>query len=216
MNEQPALLHNMSAPPKTVVKYSGLSELARTSGPGGSGVAGVTFKGREIHGTPVRCMLGSSYAGRTPEKLLAALGHEPVADVERRLAELINARAQELPLPDGCVVIAGRSDALVIWQDPLAALAILAKCSDYVWLRAKTPAIHAALRRNTVTLLIPPQFAARIPELQPDGVSVASAQSVVEDVTVSAGQSIAPPDVEPSAAPKPHFMRRGGTGLNRR
>jgi len=216
MNEQPALLHNMSAPPKTVVKYSGLSELARTSGPGGSGVAGVTFKGREIHGTPVRFMLGSSCAGRTPEKLLAALGHEPVADVERRLAELINARAQELPLPDGCVVIAGRSDALVIWRDPLAVLAILAKCSDYVWLRAKTPAIHAALRRDTVTLLIPPQFAARIPELQADGVSVTNTQSVVDDVTASAGQSIAPPDVEPSAAPKPHFMRRGGTGLNQR
>ena len=216
MNEHPSLLHNMSAPPKTVVKYSGLSDLARTIGPGGSGVAAIKFKGREIHGTPVRFMLGSSYAGRTPEKLLAALGYEAVADVEGRLAELINARAQELPLPDGCAVIAGRSDALVIWRDPLAALAILAKCSDYVWLRAKTPAIHAALRRNTVTLLIPPQFAARIPELQPDGVSVASAQSVVEDVTVSAGQSIAPPDVEPRAAPKPHFMRRGGTGLNRR
>ena len=216
MSEHPSLLHNMSAPPKTVVKYSGLSDLARTIGPGGSGVAAIKFKGREIHGTPVRFMLGSSYAGRTPEKLLAALGYEAVADVEGRLAELINARAQELPLPDGCAVIAGRSDALVIWRDPLAALAILAKCSDYVWLRAKTPAIHAALRRNTVTLLIPPQFAARIPELQAEGVSVASAQSVVEDVTVSAGQSIAPPDVEPRAAPKPHFMRRRGTGLNRR
>ena len=216
MNEHPSLLHNMSAPPKTVVKYSGLSDLARTIGPGGSGVAAIKFKGREIHGTPVRFMLGSSYAGRTPEKLLAALGYEAVADVEGRLAELINARAQELPLPDGCAVIAGRSDALVIWRDPLAALAILAKCSDYVWLRAKTPAIHAALRRNTVTLLIPPQFAARIPELQADGVSVASAQSVVEDATVSAGQSIAPPDVEASAVTKPHFMRRGGSGLHRR
>ena len=216
MSEHPALLHNMSAPPKTVVKYSGLSDLARTIGPGGSGVAAIKFKGREIHGTPVRFMLGSSYAGRTPEKLLAALGYEAVADVEGRLAELINARAQELPLPDGCAVIAGRSDALVIWRDPLAALAILAKCSDYVWLRAKTPAIHAALRRNTVTLLIPPQFAARIPELQADGVSVASAQSVVEDATVSAGQSIAPPDVEASAVTKPHFMRRGGSGLHRR
>ena len=216
MNEHPSLLHNMSAPPKTVVKYSGLSDLARTIGPGGSGVAAIKFKGREIHGTPVRFMLGSSYAGRTPEKLLAALGYEAVADVEGRLAELINARAQELPLPDGCAVIAGRSDALVIWRDPLAALAILAKCSDYVWLRAKTPAIHAALRRNTVTLLIPPQFAARIPELQAEGVSVASAQSVVEDATVSAGQSIAPPDVEASAVTKPHFMRRGGSGLHRR
>ena len=213
MNEHTSLLHNMSAPPKTVVKYSGLSELTRTSG---SGVAGIKFKGTEIHGTPLRFMLGASYAGKTPENLLAALGYEQVSDVEGRLAKLINARAQELPLPDGCAVINGRNDALVIWQDPLTALAILAKCSDYVWLRAKTPAIHAALRRNTVTLLVPPQFAARIPELQPGGVSVAGAQSVVEDVTVSAGQSIAPPDVEASAAPKPHFMRRGGTGLNRR
>ena len=216
MNEHTALLHNMSTPPKTVVKYSGLSELARTSGPGGSGVAGIKFKGTEIHGTPLRFMLGASYAGITPENLLAALGHEPVSDVEGRLAKLINARAQELPLPDGCAVINGRNDALLIWQDPLTALAILAKCSDYVWLRAKTPAIHAALRRNAVTLLVPPQFAARIPELQADGVSVAGAQSVVDDLTVSAGQPIATPEVEASAPPKPHFMRRGGTGLHRR
>ena len=215
MNEHPALLHNMSAPPKTVVKYSGLSDLARTSSTSGLGFRAINFKGREIHGTPVRFMLGSSYAGRTPEKLLAALGHEAVADVEGRLAELINARARELPLPDGCVVIAGRSDALVIWQDPLAALAILAKCSDYVWLRAKTPAIHAALRRNTVTLLIPPQFAAGL-KTATDRRQLCQCASGHGGHHPVVGQAIAPPDVEPSAAPKPHFMRRGGTGLNRR
>ena len=166
MNEHTTLLHNMSAPPKTVVKYSGLSDLAHISGPGGSGMTGIRFKKTDIYGVPLRFRLGASYADMTLDKLLASLGHEPVADVERRLAELINARAQELPLPEGCAVIPGRSDSQVIWQDPLTALAILAKCSDYVWLRTKTPTIHAALRRNTVTLLVPPQFAARIPELQ--------------------------------------------------
>ena len=168
MNEHPALLHNMSAPPKTVAKYSGLSEFARTTGPGGSRVAGIGFRGADIHGTPLRFMLEGSFAGKNPEELLAALGHEQATDVEGCLSELINARARELPLPDGCAVINGRNEALLIWQDPLTALAILAKCSDYVWLRAKTPAIHAALRRQMVTLLVPPQFAMRIPELQPD------------------------------------------------
>lgn len=215
MNEHTALLHNMSTPPKTVVKYSGLSELARTSGPGGSGVAGIKFKGAEIHGTPLRFMLGASFAGITPENLLAALGHAPVSDVEGRLAKLINARAQELPLPDGCAVINGRNDALVIWQDPLTALAILAKCSDYVWLRAKTPAIHAALRRNAVTLLVPPQFAAGL-KTATDRRQLCRCASGHGGHHPIGGQAIAPPDVEPSAAPKPHFMRRGGTGLNQR
>ncbi len=215
MNEHTPLRHNRSTPPKTVVKYSGLSELVRASGPGGSGV-GIKFKEAEIHGTPLRFMLGPGYAGKTPENLLAALGYEQVSDVEGVLTKLINARAQELPLPDGCAVINGRGDSMLIWQDPLTALAILAKCSDCVWLRAKTPAIHAALRRNTVTLLVPPQFAARIPELQPGGVSVAGAQSVLESITASASLSIAPPDIEGSEAPKPHFMRRGSKGLNRR
>ncbi len=216
MNAPPTLLHNMSAPPKTVVKYSGLSDLARATGSGGSGAAAGALKGTDIHGTPLHFVLPPALAAATPDRLLAALGHEPVADAERRLAELINARAQALPLPDGCVVINGRSDALSPWPDPLTALAILAKCSDYVWLRAKTPAIHAALRRRMVTLIVPSQFAARIPELQQHVVSDAGAQSAIQDISAAAGQPMEPAELEVSPAPKPHFMRRGGIGLNRR
>ncbi len=52
-----ALLHNMSAPPKSVVKYSGLSGLTTaidTSGPQGSAP---TFKKLSTFGVPVRVML---------------------------------------------------------------------------------------------------------------------------------------------------------------
>ena len=44
MSESSALLHNMSTPPKTVLKYSGLPNPASTSGPGGSGVAGISYR----------------------------------------------------------------------------------------------------------------------------------------------------------------------------
>ena len=38
MPERANLLHNMSAPPKSVVKYSGLADLGTTSSPDGSRV----------------------------------------------------------------------------------------------------------------------------------------------------------------------------------
>ena len=165
MDRQNPLLHNMSVAPKTVVKYSGLSEFARVGGPGGSGVAGIGYKGAGIFGIPVQFVLAPNLALMTPAQILSALGEKPKADSERQLAALINARAQELPLPEGCAVISGLKDSRRIWEDPLSALAILSKCSDSVWLRSKNPAIHAALKRQMVTLLVPPKFAALIPEL---------------------------------------------------
>ena len=41
MNEHSKLLHNMSAPPKSVVKYTGLSWVATLGIPGGSGVTSI-------------------------------------------------------------------------------------------------------------------------------------------------------------------------------
>ena len=164
MRDGGALLHNMSAPPKSVVKYSGLADLATDRSPGSSGGTGIGFKGNGVFGTPVRFALPAALAGKTPADVLRHLGADAQPDPERQLCALINARANELPLPEGCAVIAALESHRLIWADALSALAILAKCSDAIWLRAKTPALNAALTRTQVTLLVPPLFAHRLPK----------------------------------------------------
>ena len=158
------LLHNMSAPPKSVVKYSGLADLATVRSPGGSGVTGIGFKSDGFFGIPVRFALPAELAGKSPADILRHLGADAQPDPERQLCALINARANELPLPEGCAVIAALEGHRLIWSDALSALAILAKCSDAIWLRAKTPALNAALARTQVTLLVPPLFAEHLPK----------------------------------------------------
>lgn len=165
MNDRSALLHNMSAPPKSVVKYSGLADLATTSGPGGSGVAGVRFKSIGVFGTPVRFALPAELSGKSPSDILRHLGKDPSPDPEEQLTSLINIRANELPLPEGCAVIPTSERHRLIWADALSALAILAKCSDNIWLRVKNPALNAAIARQRATLLVPPLFAGRLPEV---------------------------------------------------
>ncbi len=164
MCDSGALLHNMSAPPKSVVKYSGLADLATVRSPGGSGVTGIGFKGDGFFGIPVRFALPAALAGKSPADILRHLGADTQPDPERQLCALINARANELPLPEGCAVIAALEGHRLIWADALSALAILAKCSDAIWLRAKTPALNAALARTQVTLLVPPLFAEHLPK----------------------------------------------------
>ena len=158
MADQGTLLHNMSAPPKSVVKYSGLADLATTAGPGGSGVAGVKFKDKGVFGTPVRFVLPTDLVGKSPAGVLRHLEVDPSSDPKRQLIALINTRANELPLPGACVVIPVEEGHELIWADALSALAILSKCSDCIWLRAKDPALKAALARRQATLLVPPLF----------------------------------------------------------
>jgi len=159
-----ALLHNMSAPPKSVVKYSGLADLATTQEPGGSGVCGVRLNGAGVFGTPVRFALPTVLAGKSPAGILRHLGVDLQPDPAQQLCALINARANELPLPEGCAVITALEGHRLIWADALSALAILAKSSDAIWLRGKNPALNAALARSQVTLLVPPLFAHRLPK----------------------------------------------------
>ncbi len=164
MRDSGALLHNMSAPPKSVVKYSGLADLATVRSPGASGVTCIGFKTNGVFGTPVRFALPADLAGKSSADVLRHLGVATQPDPERQLCALINARANELPLPEGCAVIVALEGHRLIWADALSALAILAKSSDAIWLRAKTPALNAALARTQVTLLVPPLFAHRLPK----------------------------------------------------
>ncbi len=158
------LLHNMSAPPKSVMKYSGLADLASTTGPGGSGVCSIKFKGSSVFGKPVRFTLTVALMSKTPAFILRHLGIEPIEDGQKQLIALIDARARELTLPDGCVVIPALPEHPILWSDTLATLAVLCKCSDSIWLRNKTTALSTGLQHTQVTLLVPPLFARRLPK----------------------------------------------------
>lgn len=158
------LLHNMSAPPKTYVKYSGLADLAVSRGKLSAHKVLTQTSAFGLFGTPVRFALPPELKGRSPIFLLRHLGVDPLKDPDRQLVALINTRAKELPLPDGCAVIPALACHPILWADTLSALAILAKCSDSIWLRDKAPALSAALQHKQVTLLVPPLFVNRLPK----------------------------------------------------
>ena len=61
MKDRSALLHNMSAPPKSVVRYSGLADLAAVRRPGGPETAGSGFNDKCVFGTPVKFVLPDAH-----------------------------------------------------------------------------------------------------------------------------------------------------------
>ena len=159
----PALLHNMSAPPKTTVTWQGLSGLIGQLGPGGSGVCSLKYTpGGVAHGLALRFALPEDVTAVSAASLLELLGQPAGTAAEKTLLALIEARAAALPLPDGCVVIQKVPGAAMPWPDLLSVLAILTKCSEAVWLRAKKPSLTSLTRRRSATLLVPPMFAHRI------------------------------------------------------
>ena len=166
---QRQLLHNMSAPPKTVVKYAGLEGLAKQSGPGGSGVTGLKYTNPVINGLAVRFVLPTEFIGQDPEKVLRLLKidrSDQFSAAESQLVALINHRADELPLPEGCAVMAVNDSHGVIWPDALSALAILTKCTDSIWLRSKTPSLASIKGKSSLSLLVPPLFTKQLPKVK--------------------------------------------------
>jgi len=159
----------MSAPPKTVVKYAGLEGLAKQSGPGGSGVTGLKYTNPVINGLAVRFVLPTEFIGQDPEKILRLLKidrSDQFSAAESQLVALINHRADELPLPEGCAVMAVNDSHGVIWPDALSALAILTKCTDSIWLRSKTPSLASIKGKPSLSLLVPPLFTNRLPKVK--------------------------------------------------
>ena len=161
------LLHNMSSPPKTVVKYAGLEGLTKQSGPGGSGVTGIKYMNPRVFGQAVRFLLPKEFCEQEPENILKLLGishNSKFSNATEQLAALINQRAKELPLPEGCAVIKTDATQAEIWTDALSVLAILTKCTDTIWLRSKTPSLAGARTKRTVSLLVPPLFINHLPK----------------------------------------------------
>lgn len=157
--EHASLLHNMSAPPKTVVQFEGLRAL--------KGLAKAKDQAPALHGRAFRFRVDAGLFELKPARLLQAV--DPASRVrvhgraEQLLVQRIEQRAQELALPDGCLVVKPQDAHLVGWPDLLTALAVLTKCTDTVWLRAKSPSLEVARSRLDVSLLVPPGFVSRIP-----------------------------------------------------
>jgi hypothetical protein len=157
MIEGSAILQNMSTPSRTTIRYSGLANLV----------------GRRAHGTvsesePAHCQkyLGSSRPVlfrlprgerfTNPKKLLTAIALDAVTkNPEQEIIRLIEERAGQLPLPDGVAVVSARPGHEQIWDDVLAALAVLTKSSGAVWLRSKAPRLSVLSGRSQISLLVP-------------------------------------------------------------
>ena len=158
MSEAVSALHNMGKKPTSVVRYAGLATVAEAENRGHSGSC-------DVFGTAVTFRLSESLRGLSAAVLLDVIGEERgEASPESRLLQLIEERARELPIPDGAVVIPVRPDHQAPRQDGLAAMAVITKSSDTVWLRGKTPRLSVLRSRWKASLLIPPLFATKLEE----------------------------------------------------
>jgi hypothetical protein len=157
------LLHNMSAPPKTVISFNGLDGSLKISGPGEGGVAGVRYKPPAGVGIPVK------FEWKGPVEAIDILlerGMTPGGNARNTLIALIESKARELALPDGVAVIPFRESYEAPWgNDAMAALAILTKSSESVWLQSKSCTLSILQTRRSIALLIPAHATQCIKEL---------------------------------------------------
>ncbi len=157
MTEGSAVFHNMSAPSKTTIRYSGLAELV-----GGRDSFDVsksqTACNRKNTGPsrPILFRLPQGVRSTNPAEILTAISTDTVAkNPEQEVMRLIDERAAQLPLPDGVAVVPADRGHEQIWDDVLAALVVLTKSSGAVWLRSKAPRLSVLSDRFQVSLLVP-------------------------------------------------------------
>ena len=163
MRDHANLLHNMSSPPSSVIKYGGLSGLLKGDGSEG----GLKPAHPDAFGCFVAFRLPTGMPVRSPAMILDYLGEQKGQDAKETLLKLVERRAAELPLPDACLVKTCEHSHPNPWPDPLAAMAIITKSSANIWLRTKAPSLYALARRNSVSLLLPRSFAVHLKELSP-------------------------------------------------
>ena len=157
------LLHNMSAPPKSVIRFEGLENLAEHRVSGGSGVTGIGYRGYKTFGLAVRFALPADWKELPLRELVLRVDPECRSRTrkhqEARILARIEEEARHLPLPDGCLVVPAKDSHLPAKAEACTVLAVLAKCTETVWLRDKAPSLTTALSRGAVSLLVPPEFA---------------------------------------------------------
>jgi hypothetical protein len=157
MIEGSAILRNMSAPSRTTIRYSGLTDLV------GRRTHGAVSKSEPAHcqeyigsSRPVLFRLPRGARSTNPKKLLTAIAPDAITkNPEQEIVRLIDERAGQLPLPDGVAVVSTRPGHEQIWDDVLAALVVLTKSSGAVWLRSKAPRLSVLSGRSQISLLVP-------------------------------------------------------------
>ena len=165
MIETASFLHNMSSLPRSVVSYEGLANEPKSDDPMEVGFPGNDPQLRGVFGTFIGFRLQQSLCHSEPDSILKELELDTVGAPMETLLNLIENRAKELPLPDACVVVPANPVHICPWPDPLAALAVITKSSDNVWLRHKSPRVSILRRKRSISLLVPPTFAERLGEL---------------------------------------------------
>ncbi len=166
MSETTPLLHNMSAPPKSVVAYAGLGREAKSYVPKNTDMRPGGHRSHGVFGTFITFRLPQTLRYCEPEEIPKLFNLETIGRPVTALLKLIDKRAKELLLPDACVVVPANPVHFRPWPDPLAAIAVITKSSNNVWLRHKTPLFSKLRKRDAVSLLVPPAFAKRIEELK--------------------------------------------------
>ena len=160
MSEFNTLLHNMSSPPKTVIKYAGLANIGRAEKSKDRGNHAGVF------GTFISFRLPKNMGRMGPKSILKQLEVEVIGDPKEFLLDLIETRARELQLPEACLVVPTKSTHPNPWPDPLSALAVITKSSQSIWLRDKSPRLTFLKRTREISLLVPPIFTENIKVLK--------------------------------------------------
>ena len=145
MRERAHLLHNMSAPSRSVITFSGITQKTRKG----------LWKRSAKEPVVISVKVNPSVERRSPLELLIDMGVSDQSDPESTLIRLINERANEIPLPDGCAVINYQPDRIHKWNDALTQLAVICKASRSVWLRSKEPRLSLINERRSVSLFLP-------------------------------------------------------------
>ena len=155
MIETTQLIHNMSAPPRSIVKYNGLSnETGKVSG----GAKEPSFSDDGVFESFIAFRMPANLRRCGARTILQRLGLEPGSVPEETLVALIEAQAREITLPDACVVVPTKASHPSPWTDPLTVLAIITKASANIWLRSKTPRLTVLRKTTVISLLAPPTF----------------------------------------------------------
>jgi hypothetical protein len=157
MIEGSAILRNMSTPSRTTIRYSGLANLVRRRAHGSVSESEPAHCQNYFGSSrPVLFRLPRRERSTNPKKLLTAIAPDAVTkNPEQEIIRLIEERADQLPLPDGVAVVSTRPGHEQIWDDVLAALAVLTKSSGAVWLRSKAPRLSVLSGRSQISLLVP-------------------------------------------------------------
>jgi hypothetical protein len=156
MIETTQLLHNMSAPPRSIVKYNGLSnESAKTSS---ADAKEAPLSDGGVFGSFIAFRMPVNLRRCGAKTILQRLGLEPGLVPEETLVALIEAQARNITLPDACVVVPTKASHPNPWTDPLTVLAIITKSSARIWLRSKTPRLTVLRKTTAISLLAPPTF----------------------------------------------------------